>query len=203
MKHQIVVIHGGNCCKTEKAYLRFLKKKDVDLDKICGIRKDWKNSLQKELGKKYEIILPNMPNAYNANYLEWKIWFEKSIPYLHSGVVLVGHSLGGIFLVKYLSENKFPKNITALLLVATPYNDGELGNFRLRINVSRFSNLARQAKQILLYHSKDDPVVPFAELLVYQKFFKKALSRVFENYGHFNQKKFPELIKDIKNVFKK
>ena len=44
----------------------------------------------------------------NARYEEWKIWFERMIPFLNDNVILVGHSLGGIFFVKYLSENLLP-----------------------------------------------------------------------------------------------
>jgi hypothetical protein len=50
-----------------------------------------------------------MPNPMNARYNEWKILFKKIVLLLDDNVILIGHSLGAIFLVKYLSENKFPK----------------------------------------------------------------------------------------------
>ncbi len=70
-----------------------------------------------------------MPNKTNAQFEEWKIWFEKFIPFLNDGVILVGHSLGGVFLAKYLSENKFPKKIGGVFLVSAVYEKNQKGLF--------------------------------------------------------------------------
>jgi len=107
MKKQVVVIRGGNTFETRKAYVAYLKRYKLDIQKLK--RGDWKDSLNKDLGKTFEVILPRMPNASDARYEEWKIFFNKLRPFLRSGVILIGHSLGGTFLAKYLSQNRFPK----------------------------------------------------------------------------------------------
>ncbi len=123
MKKQIVVIHGGDSFDTHEEYLSFLKSFEInDLSYFTG--ENWKTTLQERLGDNFDVILPRMPNPLNARYAEWKIWFDKLVPFLDDGVILVGHSLGGIFLAKYLSENKFPKTITATILISAPF-DGE------------------------------------------------------------------------------
>ena len=94
--------------KSQKDYVRFLETREISLEK----RIRWHGGyLDKELGRKFEIIRPQMPLAENAKYSDWKIYFERHIPYLKNNIILIGSSLGGIFLAKYLSENKFPKKI--------------------------------------------------------------------------------------------
>ncbi|MFH1551586.1 MAG: alpha/beta hydrolase, partial [bacterium] len=121
---------------------------------------------------------------------------------LNENVVLIGHSLGAIFLAKYLSENKFPKKILATMLISSPYNDKDmedpLGSFVLSKNLDK---LNKQGGRIFLYHSQDDPVVPYSHLEGYRKELPNAITRIFKNRGHFNQEEFLELIKDIKDLF--
>ena len=115
MKKQVVFIHGGETFDTYDDYIKYLEECDFNPDK--DKEKRWKHSLGEKLGSDFNVIAPLMPCKYNSKYNEWIIWFEKLFPYLKDTVVLVGHSLGGIFLAKYLSENGFPKkwSITRLL----------------------------------------------------------------------------------------
>jgi len=195
MKRQIVVIHGGDSFKTRSAYLSFLKNFRIDFKRYLSGGRAWKNSLGKVLGKNFEVILPMMPNGMDAKFIEWKIWFEKFIPHLRPGVVLIGHSLGGLFLAKYLSECRFPKKIRATLLVAAPLKDGDF------TEPKSLKKLIAQGGELFLYHSKDDHVVPFADFEKYRDHLKTATTRIFSNRGHFNQPTLPELVKDIKNLF--
>lgn len=143
-----------------------------------------------------------MPNKQNAKYAEWKVWFETMVSCLESEVIFIGHSLGAIFLPKYLSENKFPKTIRATFLVAAPYDDKDveysLADFNLTNNLADFQ---KQGGKIFMYHSEDDPVVPFADFQKYQSLLKGATFRIFKNRGHFDQEEFPELVKDIKELY--
>ncbi|MDP2788526.1 MAG: hypothetical protein Q8O46_00530 [bacterium] len=50
------------------------------------------------------------------------------------------------------------------------------------------------------YHSKDDPVVPFAEMEKYKTKLLEAKFSIFEDRGHFGQEEFPEIIKDIQTL---
>jgi uncharacterized protein len=198
MKHQVIVIHGGEAFDTYQEYIKSLEYYEFDLTRMQS--KGWKSGLNKRLGKKFDVIQPRMPNASNARYKEWKIIFEKLIPHLGPNAIFVGHSLGAIFLVKYLSENDFPQKIQAVLLIAAPYNTKEkhpLADFNLGKSLSRF---IMQAGSIYLYHSKDDKVVPISNFNAYKKLLPSAEVRLFTNKGHFNQEEFPELIKDIKSL---
>lgn len=105
---QILVIHGGHVYSTYADYVHELKNEKVDLERL-KYELDWKDSLAADLGDEYEVLVPSMPNKTNAKYREWKIWFERIVPLLKNDVILVGHSLGGIFLAKYLSLETLPK----------------------------------------------------------------------------------------------
>src|SRR3989344_9033544 len=97
-------------------------------------------------------------NKTNARFDEWEIWFEKLVPFLHDGVILVGHSLGGTFLTKYLSENQFEKKIKSVFLVAAVYDNHKEGYSLASFTLPKKLNL--QTENIYLFHSKDDPLVP-------------------------------------------
>jgi len=134
-----------------------------------------------------------MPNRQNARYDEWSLWLERHVPFLRDGVILVGHSMGGIFLAKYLSENVFPVRIGMLALVAAPFDDetnGSLGDFVLSDNLE---NVSRQVGTILLFHSQDDPAVPFTECAKYARALPEAETIVLDGRGHFLDPDFPEL----------
>ena len=200
MIQQIVVIGGGTSFDTHEDYLSSLKNKEVSLEKLRP-RRDWKDTLVDNLGKNFDVLLPRMPNGTNARYEEWKIWLERIIPLLNKNVVFIGHSLGGIFLAKYLSENIYPKTIKATILVSAPFNDanGEesLADFKLPPSLGKF---AKQGGMIYLFHSYDDPVVPFEQLGKYKKALPNAKITALNGREHFNQEAFPEIVKLIRTL---
>lgn len=198
MKKQVVVIHGGDTFETYEEYLDFLRGYKIDIERYKTDKHDWKPWLRQRLGSDYEIISPIMPNRTNAQFEEWRIWFEKLIPFLHDEVILIGHSLGGTFLPKYLSENSFPKKIKAVFLVGAVYDKDSDGYLLVSFTLPAHLNL--QTDKIYLYHSKDDGVVPFSALEQYKKALPKAQTRVFKDRGHLNQEEFPELVQDILNL---
>ncbi len=200
-RKQIIVIHGGDTFDTYEEYLDFLRKREIDFEKYRTGAGDWKQALAGDLGPGYEVFAPAMPNKMNAKYLEWKIWFEKFIPHLNSQIILAGHSLGGTFLAKYLAENTFAKTIAAALLVAPAFDaagtDYSMGDFIMPDNLDGFQ---KQAQNIFIYHSQDDPVVPFADLEKFRQRLPEGIIKIFTGRGHFKQEHFPELIKDIKSL---
>lgn len=201
MKQQVLIIQGGTSFDNYNDYISYLKKyRQISLDRL-KIRKNWKKRMDIDLGKNFEVFLPEMPNRVNARYFEWKIWFERILTLLGDGLIFIGHSLGGIFLAKYLSENKIDKKIKALILVSAPFDDANnmesLVNFKLKKSLL---NLSKQSENIYLIQSKDDPLVPFEQVEKYKKELPNAKVIIFEDRGHFSQETFPELIKLIKEV---
>ncbi|MBU0612103.1 alpha/beta hydrolase, partial [Patescibacteria group bacterium] len=168
MKKQVFFIHGGSPFANKKDFYRYLKARSFDPHKK---NRTWSFYLPKSLGRNYKVISPTMPAGQNADYIAWKIWFERHFPFIKNNVVLVGHSLGGTFLVKYLSENKFPKKVSQIHLVAplvvdTPRTQKmkhelytKISSFKIDLN--KIKNLSKACKEVYLWHSKDDGNVPF------------------------------------------
>jgi len=170
MKQQIIVIGGGNTFETYKEYLSYLKKQRIDFERYRTEQNGWKKTLEKKLGRKFEVILIDMPNKANAKYAEWKIWFEKFIPHIKPKAIFIGHSLGGIFIAKYLAENKLVKKILAVFLIAAPYEPEDASDSLADFVLPRkLDKLEAQTENIFIYQSKDDPVVLFINSEKYRK----------------------------------
>ncbi len=201
-KRQVVLIHGGTTFSSYESYIKYLTGGEVTAENFKK-RKSWKDHFEEDLGENFEVFQPRMPNGTYAHYGEWKIWFEKLFLFLQNEPIFIGHSLGGIFLARYFSENLFPKKIKAVILIAPPFddvsNEEELSDFSLPMNIEKFGE---QVKDVYLIQSKDDPVVPFGEMEKYKKFLPEAKEIVFEDRGHFNLEFFPELIELIKKISK-
>lgn len=201
-KTQIFLIHGGMTFKNQKDYLDYLKTRPVSIEK----KSKWSlEYLDKELKKKFQIIRPRFPKSEDSKYEEWKIWFERFVPLLRSNVILIGSSLGGIFLAKYLSENKFPKKILSVYMICPPYDntcsqEDLVGGFKLK---SDLSLIEKNCKDITLMFSADDDVVPVSHAEKYRKKLKNSKIIIYKSKnGHFKISKFPEIIKMIKEDIK-
>jgi predicted alpha/beta hydrolase family esterase len=147
-----------------------------------------------------------MPLKDYAKYAEWKIHFERYFPQLKNNILLIGESLGGIFLAKYLSENKFPKKILSTYLVCPPYDNTlpreELwGGFKMK---SSLGLLEKQPTHLYLMFSKDDNIVPVSNAEKYRKKLKNAKIIIYKSKnGHFRVPSFPEIVKMIKKDVKR
>ncbi|MEK9168024.1 MAG: alpha/beta hydrolase [Patescibacteria group bacterium] len=190
-KKQLVYIQGGQSFDTHKEFLNYLR--STPFDPFKEKEGKWAETLEEMLGEDFFVIRMMMPCKQNAKYDEWKIWFERAVPFLKDGVVLVGWSLGANFLAKYLSENEFLVKVSATHIIAGCF--GYAGGFKLPESLAMF---AKQSERIFIYHSKDDPLVDFADSEKYKKSLPGAEKIDFENKGHFFRQEFPELFERLK-----
>jgi len=201
-RKQIVFIHGAMVFRNDEAFLEYLEVVSID-DPLGDSPKRWKNSLREDLGERYEVFLPAMPNKQNAKHEEWKIWFERHFPFLRDDVVLIGHSQGGYFLAKYLSENSMPVRVRALYFLAAPIKSDSFGSEDggdFQFDTAKLSPGAADIRDVFIFHSKDDPVVPYKHALKYKEALPSAHLVTLEGRGHFLTEEFPELLESIRAV---
>lgn len=201
-RSQIAFIHGGEVFADRKEVVEHLRTVRQLRDPLWSPepRRHYHVAIARRFYDDAEIFMPEMPNKLDARYDEWETWFDRHVPLFRDGIILVGSSLGGLFLAKYLATRTLRVKVRLLALVAAPFDDeskGTLGDFRLPADID---GITRQAEQILLYHSKDDPIVPFSELEKYARALSGAETVVFGNRGHFQVGDFPELADRITNV---
>ena len=202
-KTQILMIHGGMTFRNRKDYLSYLKNRFIYITK----QKRWSGSyMDEKLGNEFSIIRPEMPQKLDAKYEDWKINFERYFTYLNNNLILIGNSLGSIFLAKYLSENKFPKKILSVYLVCPPFDDtcideDLVGGFKLKKDLSLMET---NCEDITLMFSKDDDCVPVDHAEKYRAKLKKSKIIIYKSKnGHFNVPTFPEIVKMVKEDLKK
>lgn len=189
---QVIIIHGGTTFATYDKYLDSLRNKTISVERLMATP-TWKSTLQTDLGDAYQVLTPSMPNPTNARYDEWALWFKRIAEIAEDDCILIGHSLGGIFLAKYLSSNTFPKHIKATILIAAPYDDEtdeDLTGFKITELSPR---LSEQAGKFTLFFGTDDPVVSVHEAEKYRRELPDAAFVLQSAPDHFNSTHFPEL----------
>jgi predicted alpha/beta hydrolase family esterase len=141
-------------------------------------------SLRKALGAEYDVRYPRMPGESNSTMRTWKVKIARELEALDGEVILVGHSVGGAALLKYLSEENAEKAMAGLFLLAAPSWDDENWNFDdLRLPRDLAATLSR-VPRIFLYHNRDDEIVPFRHLALHAARLPRAVVREGDRGGH-------------------
>ncbi|WP_017726639.1 alpha/beta hydrolase [Halalkalibacterium ligniniphilum] len=183
MKKQVLFIHSAG---------------DQDLHQGSS---DLTAYLQERLGDEYNLLNPKMPNPGNPEYKPWKVQLEKEFAEIEGEVILIGHSLGGAVLLKYLSEKAYNQSISGLFLIAAPYwgkgNDWQVEEYTLPEN---FASKLTKISQMFFYHSCNDEIVPFAHLGHYEEKLPQAITRTLDGNEHYFSDGLPQLVDDIKGL---
>jgi predicted alpha/beta hydrolase family esterase len=181
MKRQVLFIHGGG----QGAY-------EADKELAANLRD--------ELGAAYDVRCPEMPDEESPEYEAWKEEIEQELATLDGEVILVGHSLGALILLKYVSEVKMGKPVAGLFLVATPYVGTGGWEFEEDALREDFAATLPLRLPVFLYHSHDDEVVPFAHLALYEAKLPQATIHEFDGRGHQFDNDLSEVARAIKSL---
>ncbi|MEK7071038.1 MAG: alpha/beta fold hydrolase [Patescibacteria group bacterium] len=157
----------------------------------------WIPWLQKELlSNEIAAQTPEVPHAFEAHYESWKKEFERFE--ITPETILVGHSCGGGFIVRWLSEHKNVK-VGNVILVA-PWIDPtkELGDndfFDFKVD----PNVTSRTKKFVIFNSDNDSEAVHKSIQIIKDTVKGTKFVEFHNYGHFcledmKTTKFPELL---------
>ena len=155
-----------------------------------------------------QCIAPQFPTPMQQNYSNWEklLNFYREIGYVHEDTFFITHSLGSIFIIKYILLNKI--NIKGLITVAG-FNNFISGmdefdniNKSFFLENSEIQKINKYVKKIYSFYSKNDPNLPFENQ---DKFAKLLGSEIYiiPDGGHFNSaagyNKFEDLYEIIKS----
>ncbi|MBT4277840.1 NUDIX domain-containing protein [Candidatus Falkowbacteria bacterium] len=181
----VILMHGKNTNPSEKWY-------------------PW---LEKEISKfGVNFIAPILPNANDPEINEWINELGKTNPDKYS--ILIGHSRGGVAILRWLETQSNDFKVKKVILVATNSGDSEKRN-KTKNNKGFFSEdgydfekIKKHCDDFVILHSRDDKWVDFKNgeenaRGLNAKFLK------FKNRGHFGSKlsvqEIPELLEEIIN----
>jgi predicted alpha/beta hydrolase family esterase len=154
-------------------------------------------SLQRALGSEYQVSNPQMPSEGAPAYHLWRDEITRQLATYPDKLILVGHSLGGSVLLKYLSEEPIHNPLLGLFVAAAPFwgaPDWDVDEYKLGPD---FASHLPEGLPIYLYHSHDDEVVVFSHLALYAQKLPQAIVREVDKGGHQFNNDFSEVARDI------
>jgi uncharacterized protein len=157
----------------------------------------WMNWLEGKLKEKgLNAVAPDMPVPWKPRYEAWKKELEKYSVTQNS--MLIGHSCGGGFLVRWLLDTH--KTVKKLILVAPAISSVVEDRQKYFYNFELPSDASEIADEIVLFVSNDSESM-LESFELYSKALKPRVIRL-ENKGHFiiytmGTNEFPELLEEV------
>jgi len=169
---------------------------------------EWLENELEELG--YNVIVPKFKPREGVIYKEWKKLFDEYKNYIHEESIIVAHSIGNEFIIKYFNENDLRAKLYISLAGFSEYFEWENKEDLNRackeflVDVRELENFKNRCIKKYSIYSNNDHIVPFNILQKYPKSID-ATPILIENIGHMGKKsglkeipKVLELIKENK-----
>lgn len=115
-------------------------------------------------------------------------------------MILVGHSLGGSILLKYLTEETVEQPVGGMFLIAPPYwgtAGWDVDEYALQ---NDFAAKLPDGLSVILYHGRDDETVPVTHLTLYAEKLPQATVHEFDGRGHQFNNDLSDVARDIKTL---
>ncbi len=181
-----IILHGGPD-----------KEEYYDLNTPSESNAHWIPWLQSQLIK-HDIptVTPEVPYSFDRN---WKVWNREVERFdITSETILVGHSTGAGFFIKYLSIH--PEITVDKVILVAPWLDPDKEhtiNFFDDFEID--PNLVSRTKGVMVLYSDDDQQNVLKTVEIIRQKIKGVVFKEFHNYGHFciedmKTTEFPELL---------
>lgn len=187
-KMEIIMIHG---CPSNKEKSMSPTTRTYDKHWIPWIREQLEQ-------RNVKVFTPLMPEPWRPYYANWKREFEKLD--VDDESVLIGHSCGCAFLVRWLGETN--RKIKKLILVAPwkiPFKkDGSDKDF---YNYEINEDIKNNINEIVIFTSNDEAEDGKKSVVIFGKILEAKIIEL-KNKGHYTQGdmgtiEFPELLETI------
>jgi len=177
--YKIVLLHGWGGSKEERFFI-------------------W---LDKELTKLgHQVIRFNQPDTDNPNQAAWLKETGKQVGYVNAKTLLVGFSLGGATILRFLETLDEDARVGGVFLLgapADPLGYVELADFfKTDFNWGQIKSVC---PNFYIYSSDNDEVVPPAHGKILSEKLNAKL-KVVKGAWHFNVEELPDVLSDIKNT---
>ena len=162
--------------------------------------KHWMPWLRKNLEEKgINVEIPLMPTPWNPDYNEWKKEFEKLN--INENSILIGHSAGGAFLVRWLGETN--KKIKKLILISASKKSPDTSERVIELcDFDVNPKLKELIDKTIVFTSDNEPEYRIENAKDYATELNGELI-ILNNKGHFCARdgviEFPELLDKILN----
>lgn len=181
---KVVLIHGKDATPADKWYPWF-----VNACREQGIN----------------AVAPALPNAADPVMDEWLTELDKTTP--DTGTVLIGHSRGGVAVLRWLEQQPADVRVKKVILVAT--NSGDITDRHIPTESNHgfyteagydFGKIKTHCDNFVVMHSTDDPTVPFSNGEKIAAGLDATFLR-FDDKAHFGRilSVFPELLDEVLN----
>lgn len=171
-KMNVVIVHG---CPQNEERAKNLEKRTYD--------KHWMPWIKDELAQNnISVEIPLMPSPWNPDYNSWKAKMDDLN--INEDSVLIGHSCGCAFLVRWLGDAK--KKIKKLILVAPwkipsrEYSDGENELYGFDIDLK----IRKNVREIIIFTSNDEDEDGKESAKIFHEILGGRIIEL-ENHGHY------------------
>ena len=169
---------------------------------------NWFPWLREKLEEKgCKVFVPQFPSppVVPSKISEWFEVLKNYKQYIDENTILIGHSLGGVFVLRVLEKLKHP--VRAIFLVGTPIGVKPITNYDRDSSFSSFDfdweKIKNNSRSFTVFHSDNDPYVSLGNGEQLAKELGVTLTFI-PNAGHFNVKagylSFPDLLNKIEEI---
>jgi hypothetical protein len=169
-----------------------------------GTHDEWDNklveSLERELGAEYAVRYPRMPHEADPKYPAWKAALERQFAELDEGAIVIGHSLGGTFLIRTIADDPPELTFAGIVVIAAPFvGDGGWQSE----DIEPLSDLGARLPErtpIYLYHGSKDETAPSGHVDLYAQAIPQAVVRRLSGRDHQLNNDLSEVAADIRRL---
>lgn len=178
---QTILIHGAP-----------YEQEFYDPEKSSPSNSGWFPWLQKQVALKNGLCQAlEFPRPFDPLYEDWVSVFEQFK--INEESILIGHSCGGGFLIRYLSENKNVRPAKVILVAPWIDTGNELTTDFFKFDIDT-SLTDRTVVHLIISH---DDIENLSSFVVIQEKLPKLIIHQFTDKEHFTEKEFPELLELI------
>jgi predicted alpha/beta hydrolase family esterase len=142
-------------------------------------------SLRKHLGRGYKVRYPEMPNEDEPDYATWSEEIARELAEMQPRPIVVGHSIGGSVLIKWLVEGKNRPPLGPVFLVSLPFwHDHPFWKWPEAQLPSDAGDRLPPDLELFIYHGGADDFVPPEHAERHAKLLPRARLHILPGRDH-------------------